>query len=95
MRVHACKSYSQCFNTGSNSTKGWVEPSQPPGKSHPGYFTGSVSQMNTLGLLLWKPRTVGKHDHIQYKPRNVKKRKFFLGMTLHGHHLQPIDIFHK
>jgi len=25
------------YTTGSNSTKGWVEPSQPPDKSHPAY----------------------------------------------------------
>src|SRR6218665_702969 len=34
MLIHACKTYLLCTNTGSNSTKWWVEP-PTPGKSHP------------------------------------------------------------
>jgi len=30
MRIHACKSYLYCINTGSNSAKEWVEPLNAP-----------------------------------------------------------------
>ena len=67
MKMHACKSYSQCSSSGSNSIKGWVEPSQPP-QITPWLYYVDITRLSHYPVTSHQENCTAETAHLQ---RNI------------------------